>query len=465
MKKLGIGIAAAVVVLLAGGAGTSYVMGGKVQEGFEATAKDWSKPPLAIQVQSYERGLFSSTAKTMWTVNTGDEQLQFTATHAISHGPWPRGHAAEIATRFAFSPDAPPELISLYKDKTPLKWNTQVGWGKTSQHQLSSPAVAGQFEKDKLSFGGLTADFEMSADLKGMKGQAALPLLQIESTVASADELDDADAGEAINVVIKGNTMRFDVNQPAGQEFMVGNVKWVLADFNSQPKFGGEPVQFSGLSMDIDTKLEGEVVNTAINTGIQQLTLPKRKISDIAVDLGLRNLDAGWLNQFTKHSQQAQGNPQAMQALLLGGMQQLLARKPVLELKRASWRSEEGQSELSAAVSYQGDGSQGLNPATDIQANAKLAMPKPVLQALFSSRVRDAIIADNEGDEDYEPQALADMVQEDVQGRISLLLQSGVLQEQDGKVSTQLEYTGGEVKANGKVLDQEGLMGLMAAMP
>ena len=38
MKKLGIGIAAAVVVLLAGGAATSYVMGGKVQAGFEATA-------------------------------------------------------------------------------------------------------------------------------------------------------------------------------------------------------------------------------------------------------------------------------------------------------------------------------------------------------------------------------------------------------------------------------------------
>lgn len=117
-------------------------------------------------------------------------------------------------------------------------------------------------------------------------------------------------------------------------------------------------------------------------------------------------------------------------------------------------------------MSYQGDGNQGLNPATDIQASAKLAITQAsVLQALFSNRVRDAIIADNEGDEDYEPQALADMVQEDVQARIGMLLQSGVLQEQGDKVSAQLEYTGGEVKANGKVLDQEGLMGLMAAMP
>ena len=64
MKKLGIGIAAAVAVLLAGSAVTSYVMGGKVQEGFESTAKEWSKPPLMVQVQSYERGLFTSTAYT-----------------------------------------------------------------------------------------------------------------------------------------------------------------------------------------------------------------------------------------------------------------------------------------------------------------------------------------------------------------------------------------------------------------
>ena len=464
MKKLGIGIAAAVAVLLAGGAATSYVMGGKVQDGFEATAKEWSKAPLTVQVQSYDRGLFTSTAKTQWTVDMGDEPVRFTATHAISHGPWPRGHMAEIATRFAVSDDAPPELVSLYKDKSPLEWTAKVGWSKTSQHQLVSPTVSGQFEKDKLSFAGLTADFEMSADMKGMKGTASMPELKIESTVASADDLEPED-DSAINMTMKGNAMRFDLFQPAGQEFMVGTVNWSLDSLDSQPKFGGEALQINGLAMNIDTKHEGAVINSGINTAVKLVTTPKSKTNDIVFDASLRNIDAAWWNQFTKESQQAQGNPQALQALLLGGMQQLLARKPELEIKRVSWRSEEGVSELSAAAAYQGDPAKGLNPATDIKAHAKLNMPKPVLQSLMSSKVRDALIADNEGDEDYEPQQLATMVEEDVKLRIDALMQAGVLQEQGAQMSAQIEYADGEVKANGKKLGGEEMMGVMAALP
>lgn len=464
MKKLGIGIAAAVAVLLAGSVATSYVMGGKVQEGFESTAKEWSKPPLTVQVQSYERGLFTSTAKTLWTVNTGEEQLSFTASHDISHGPWPRGHAAEIASRFAWNDDAPPELLSLYKDKSPLEWNTQVGWTHTSKHQMSSPAVAGQFDKDKVSFAGLTADFEMSADLKGMKGTATMPSLQLDSTASPVDD-EEGDSSGPAKMLLKGNSMRFDLFQPQGQEFMVGSVNWKLDSLNTEPKNGGEPVQIDGLTMDIDTKQEGDVVNTGVNTAVKLVTIPGKKINDIAVDLALRNLDAAWLNQFTKQSQQAQGNPQALQALMMGGLQQLLARKPELEIKRLAWRSDEGAAELSAGVSYQGDATKGLNPATDIKAHAKLNMPKPVLESLMSSRVRDALIADNEGDEDYDVQQLATLVQDDVKLRIDTLMQAGVLQEKDNQMSALIEYAGGEVKANGKKLGGEEMMGVMAAMP
>lgn len=84
----------------------------------------------------------------------------------------------------------------------------------------------------------------------------------------------------------------------------------------------------AGLKMVADTQLAAEVVNTTINTSVKSFVQKDHKIDDIAVDLGLHNLDAGWLNQFTKESQKIQGDPQAMQMLLMQGMQQLLARKP-----------------------------------------------------------------------------------------------------------------------------------------
>ena len=83
----------------------------------------------------------------------------------------------------------------------------------------------------------------------------------------------------------------------------------------------------------------------------------------------------------------------------------------------------------------------------------------------MGSRVRDALIADNEGDEDYNPQQLATMVQDDVKLRIDTLMQAGVLQEKDNQISALIEYAGGEVKANGKKLGGEEMMGVMAAMP
>lgn len=456
MKKLGIGIAAAVAALVVGGATTSYVMGGKLQEGFESTAKDWSKPPLGIEVQSYERGLFSSTAKTLWTVNTGDEQVQFTARHEMKHGPWPRGHAAEIATTFAINADAPPEWVTAYKDKAPLVWNATVGWSKKSQHNIASPAISGNFDGEKLSFGGFTANFEMPGDLKGMKGTATMPSLLIQPGPDSADKAE---------VQLGTSNMRFDVKQAAGQEFMVGSFNWALDKLAATSKGKNETTTLVGFVMDTDTQLQGDVVNTTVNTKVQSFAAPDTKVSDIAVDLALRNLDAAWLNQVTKASQEAQGNPQLLQGLLMGGLQQLLAKKPELEIKRISWRSDEGVSEVAASVTYQGDPATSPNPLADIKASARLSMPKPVLYALMTSRVRDGYLEQLDDGEEPDAQMLSSAVQEDVDARLGMLLQSGILVEKDNLMTTQLDYSAGKVQANGKELNNESMMGLMQAMP
>lgn len=126
MKKLGIGIAAAVAVLVAGGAATGYMVGNNIEQGFATAAKEWSKPPLLVQVQDYQKGIFSSTAQTLWTVDTGEEKLQFTAQHAISHGPLPLAHLAEIVSTFAINPDAPPS--GWWPSRTRRPWSGRASW-------------------------------------------------------------------------------------------------------------------------------------------------------------------------------------------------------------------------------------------------------------------------------------------------------------------------------------------------
>lgn len=458
MKKLGIGIAAAVAVLVAGGAATGYMVGNNIEQGFATAAKEWSKPPLLVQVQDYQKGIFSSTAQTLWTVDTGEEKLQFTAQHAISHGPLPLAHLAEIVSTFAINPDAPPEWVVAFKDKAPLVWKSKLGWSKNTQNEVTSPAFNGEFGGDKLAFGGFKSDFEMSSDFSRIKGDASMPSLLMQTKPGEDDD------GQASEMLMSGNTMRFDMHQPAGQEFMVGSLQWALASLKVTPKNGDTPAEMADLKMVADTQLAGDVVNTTINTSVKSFVQKDHKIDDIAVDLGLHNLDAGWLNRFTKESQQIQGDPQAMQTLLMQGMQQLLARKPELEVKRISWRTAEGTAELAASLAYQGDSSKPLNPMMDFKAQLRLDMPKPVLQSLYASKVRETYLQENEGTEIDEKQ-LASFVQEDVASRLSGLVQAGLLVESGDRMSSKLQWEQGQLQANGKPLDQNGMMGLLSAMP
>ena len=71
MSKLGIGLAAAAGVVVVGVLGTSYMIGGKIQDGFTEGVSRMSSKPLSIELNSYERGLFSSTAQTTWTFGGG----------------------------------------------------------------------------------------------------------------------------------------------------------------------------------------------------------------------------------------------------------------------------------------------------------------------------------------------------------------------------------------------------------
>ncbi len=457
MTKLGMGIAAAVAMLLAGSMATSYVVGGKVQEGLSATAKDWSKPPLAIEVQSYERGLFTSTATTLWTIDMGDEPVQFTAQHAIHHGPWPRGHATEITSTFAIDSDAPPEWVTAYKDKAPLVWTATVGWGKSSQHAMRSPAISGNFDGEKLSFGGFNADFAMPANLRGMAGTATMPSLHVQPS---------PDAQDASELQLGTSTMRFDVQQATGQEFMVGSFHWALDRFHTTSHASKETTTLSGLVLDTDTQLQGDVVNTRINTQVQSFAMPGTQVNDIAVDLGLRNLDAAWLNQFTQASQRMQGDPQALQGLLMGGMQQLLAKKPVLEAKRISWRTSDGVGDIAASVAYDGDPATSPNPLADVKVSARLSMPQPMLQALLVSRMGSVYLEMLDAEVDPAMMKLAtESFEQEAKARLDTLQQMGILQSKENQLTTQLDYGAGKVQANGKTLSDEALMGLVQALP
>ena len=521
MGKWGIGIAAVAGVVVVGGLGTSYYMGTRVQNGFEefTQAVNQGNKLITVKTLSYQRGLFSSTAQTEWTVvSRRGDQLTFKADHDISHGPLPRGHAVEVDTKFLLNDEVDPGLKAALNGKPPLTWHTNVGWSKQMSNTLTSPEFTAQLKGGTLGWGGMKAEFSMPAEFQSFKGNAEFTGLNF--TDAQQRRVD-----------IKGGSALWDMKQADGQEFLVGPFKMALASATIQGSFGAsdnddeedetsdasdapgapsdgaasntadappvaaaadaavanaaeaatkaaeadkpqppaaasEPVTFEGMSFDTNTVLAGDVVNMDINTTIKTIDIPQYKVSDVAINFALLNFDAAWITKFQKLSQQ-DNDIAELRGELMKSLPQLLSRKPEFQIKRIAMRTEEGVSEISGGLAFAStDPNKPVNPLQDIKANLALNLPKPVMQSLMSHRVRQKYLQTMEElDQQVDVLQLKSAVDENVKDRIDALLEAHLLEEKDNNYSASFSWANGELQANGKPLEQDGLMTLMTSMP
>ena len=88
MKKVVIGMLSAGALAVGAGLATSYYMGERIQQTLQNTADAWSmQEGLTVRFLSYERGVTSSQAKTLWSLATAEDTYDVTVTHDIVHGP------------------------------------------------------------------------------------------------------------------------------------------------------------------------------------------------------------------------------------------------------------------------------------------------------------------------------------------------------------------------------------------
>ncbi|MDH1335649.1 YdgA family protein [Comamonas thiooxydans] len=469
-KKAGAGIAAAIAVIVAGTLGTSYYMGGKLQQSFTEGLDKWNEHGVKIQVTSYDRGAFSSTAKTVWTLDSGDEPVQFTAEHKISHGPLPLGHAAEIHTSFNLPEDADPALKTALNGRSPLEVDTKVGWGRSSSNVMTSPAVSSKIKDSEMNWGGMKLVWDMPADMKAAKGTGSFAGLQFKDEEGSVT-LDKAD-------------MRFDMKQPAGQQFWTGPFAMTIAKIaaTKQEEEGKSSAShFEGITMDSDTILKGEVVEMTLKTGIKTAKLEDKQADDLVLDMAFNNVDANWINQVVEMSKrknpllgasgEAGDDEDAddqqsgdLREKMLKSLTQALARQPVIELKRLSMRTPDGVSEFAAAIQYLGDGEKMGNLLQDLKVSLKADMPKPFMENMMLSRRRSSLLAVFEGESEYKPEDIEEAAKAQTQASLDMLKEQGIFEDKDGKMRTEIVYAKGEFQVNGKPLDAMGTSTLMGTM-
>jgi len=478
MKKQWVaGMAAAAVVVATGAMGTSYVVGRQIEAGFQDTATHWSSEGLSIEVVQYERGLLHSSAETLWTyvavrdtaedeaVGTDEEDgdnptaathepVQFKATHQISHGPWPWGHAAQLQSRFVPVAGTQPQLVAALQGRPALQWDTTVGWGRSSRHVATSPALEWTADGSTITWGGLQAQWSMPAAHRGMQGTVHLPSLRVQAPASGTLQLADA-------------ALHFDLQQPADQQFLTGPWGLTLASLEHQPVEGaGEPLQVRGLSLESTATLANQVVGMTLAARLQSAQAGARVASDMALEMALRNVDAAWLNQMLQARKSESDGRDGLQQLQRS-LPQLLARQPGLDIQRLALRTPEGLSEIRASLAYTGNGQQMQTLLQDLQASLHAQLPKPVLAALVSQKIRrDYLEMLDDYDRTYDESMLTEAVQRRVTQRIAEWREAGIVQAQGDAWATQLDYANGKIQLNHQPLDAAeaaavlGLVGL-----
>lgn len=453
MGKLAV-VAGAVAVAAVGVVGGSYVVGGKVEDGFRAAVAKAASGGITVRVLDYERGIFGAKANTMWTVQGEDEPFDFTVSHAIEHGPLPAGKAAQIHSVLNLPEGVKQVFDEFLKGRAALELATTVGWSGAQQHVLSSPDVVASVGPMSATWGGLRGEITADADWRVMKGQASAPVFRMKS-----------EDGERIE--LEGLTMSFDSSKPQGRQFWVGPGKVALERLAVITEESGE-LEAAGLVIDSDMQLKGDVVEMTIDGALRKLGVDGEKVDDLALRLALRNLDAGVLDRFTQliDSLGRDGeDAEAQNARVLAAFAQegpaLLKRKPEIQIERVAGRTAEGVTEFGMRLAYVGEAPEQFNPFTDLAAGMNVSVPKALLERAMQGQVHDEVVEFLETKEvEVSEEEMAEGVREAARERIDELVAKGMLVGRDQAWTLQADFASGEFKLNGKAASPADLQEL-----
>lgn len=468
MNKLGAGLGLAAVLIGVAVVGTGYVVGGKIEQQIQQSSSSWSRQGMHIQLVSYERGILHSRAETLWTLEGSpsrrdleaveDGQIDkpvhggpilLKAIHQITHGPWPAGRAAQIQTQFFLQSGSSPELRAALKDQPALNWDIQVNWNHSSNHTANAPALSWQQTGTAVQWGGMQADWTMPAQMQSLQGMARFPSLQLTS-------------GTPEEIKVEDTVLRFDLQRTPDHLWLTGPLEISLAKLSQTS--AGQPTELQGLRLKTQTDLADQVAQIQLNFQLASLQARGHSANDLALDLGLRNIDAHWLDQWIQgqdsdidadQDEDAEGSEQLVQDLGL-----LLAGKPELQLQRLSLRTPQGVTELKANLAFVGDPERTLNPLEDLVTSLEARLPKALLQDLLAQKLQTSLLAEMQ-DPAEQAEALS-AAQLDAQALIDQLIAQGVLQAQQDQLSAQFALGGGRFELNHQALDAQAAAQLIA---
>ncbi|MCL2310711.1 MAG: YdgA family protein [Proteobacteria bacterium] len=448
-KMIGAVIVLAAVALVGGSYWTGKNTEKMFRDGMENAAKYGGK------LTDYQRGLFSATARTEWTLSSPSGKPLTTVffNHTIRHGPLSSlTAAARIHSELVLPEEATTQLRESFGSdpfggKAPLTVESTIGWGGGNQTSFTSPKFdATDKAQTQVSWGGLNGEVTTDTGHSKIKVNAVADGL----SAVSPDE------------------NRFQIGRFAFQSDMVraegydsiytGMSRFVLDKFLLRaPDHDGvvnsaalENLRCEGNMGVKDGALNMKVRFDADSGAVESNAQPKITVEKPGVTLLYENLDAKVFDALIKATQKPEGEREKALLVLQDQTGALLRRKPAVAIEDFSARWAEGVTTGNLRIAYTGDGNIVRSSLSDLAVDLQFSSPR-VLLLRFLGAMNVAAEESAGTNEDARKNTET----------LNAMVGSGFLVEKEGVLSIDAHFKNGDLNLNGKEIPPESLLGLL----
>ena len=381
-----------VAVVAAALAALPYWFGMQAESAYNAMVqKMTASGEFTVTSNNFQRGWLESTADTTFTL--ADMPLvTITVLHRISHGPLP------LDDDFQFMPllARVKSQISISLPGGALKLPTMTGKstiylaGNSHTHLEMGPYKSAPVKSDDsgnavaVDWKGMSGDFDMTADYKGLKGQMNAPQLQFAFRNGS--------------FVLNRLGVNMDTQESASG-LGTGTVALSVDKFLLDDRNKGEKIAIDGLRVSSSSQEVGGNLNSTLTlqSGAMEVGGSKQGAAQLTVQV--RKLDAATLVKFQKEIRELRKKkvpPEQANMMMVGKSLELLGnlakKSPELEITKLNFKTADG--EVTGKAKFVLDGSQldvSGNPMLMLKAlsgEGEISLPDSVVRLLAEPDVK-----------------------------------------------------------------------------
>lgn len=439
-----------------------YWFGMKTEEQFRKYLKEVQQPGLSTVITEYERGFFSSTVKTVVTMQVynqtgsgGPDVVTLPLEHTVVHGPIVlpgdrpeydslKPFMAYVVTRPAETVDGT-DIVSNFFSGLPWVLYTLINLDGSGETRMQGGAfekeIVGDNERFFLNM--LDADIRMNfgVDMRSIAGAMLMGGFTME--------------GEKGTVEFKGISGTLDMRR-GEYGLNLGSVHSQLDEMAVIAHDAGQSFVMKGISGEIISRLDGALVFSEQKFSVKRMIMAEHVVGPVEFAMELRNLNAlplGKIQELVAELQTdgagALAAQEKFQTEILALLPRLLAKSPELEVTRARLTTDYG--DIDGSMFLRIDGQSSVNLFTLLGA----------LYVQVDARMPEALLLKSIN------KTLAESDKHDRNGRalIKEMVEQGYLRLENGDCLTSIHFEKGRFSINGHDIPLHNLLQKFQSAP